>query len=173
MFDIYLYSRLASWLVKDRDVQNKWIFIDVAFLWLKINFVWLSGLVVGMFVGVFLRSVLFFWACIKSSQGLHKNTLWAIIRCPMKYFDFRPAGICVIFFPAIQRPFQTAPLIYYSKNCGKFGLDSYRWLCLQHFFHIQIHLHITWNMLYLTEFTRFQFQKQGSPSTHLLCLGHY
>ncbi|KAK8407821.1 hypothetical protein O3P69_002393 [Scylla paramamosain] len=51
-----------------------------------------SGLVIGMFVGVFLRSFFFFWACIMSSRGLHKNTLWAVIRCPMKYFDFRPAG---------------------------------------------------------------------------------
>ncbi|XP_045130925.1 ATP-binding cassette sub-family C member 4-like isoform X2 [Portunus trituberculatus] len=51
-----------------------------------------SGLVVGMFIGVFLKSFFFFWACIASSQGLHKNTLWAVFRCPMKYFDFRPAG---------------------------------------------------------------------------------
>lgn len=51
-----------------------------------------TGLVAGSFVLSLVRTMLFFWICMRASVTLHNQMFSSIIRSPMVFFDTNPVG---------------------------------------------------------------------------------
>jgi ATP-binding cassette subfamily C (CFTR/MRP) protein 4 len=74
---------------------------DLAIFGLQENYAYLlllSGFAISLVIVAELMNTEFYSLCMRTSENLHNDMFWRVLRAPMHFFDIRPVGIILTRF---------------------------------------------------------------------------